>query len=52
MSLPVTIISVGVGLWGRILGRHGLFAKRLAPGLLRDVAEFLPACDHRTPTAP
>jgi uncharacterized membrane protein YkvA (DUF1232 family) len=44
MSSYVTIAIVVVGLWVASWGVMVLLARRLPPGLLRDAAEFLPAC--------
>jgi uncharacterized membrane protein YkvA (DUF1232 family) len=35
---------LAAGTWVLSIALMGLLAKRLPPGLLRDVAEFLPAC--------
>jgi uncharacterized membrane protein YkvA (DUF1232 family) len=40
----VIIAGIVIGLWAVSCLLMVLFAKRLPPGLLRDVAEFLPAC--------
>jgi uncharacterized membrane protein YkvA (DUF1232 family) len=44
MTRWLIIGAVAVGLWGLSCLAMMLFAHRLPPGLLRDVAEFLPAC--------
>lgn len=44
MSTWVTVAVVAFGLWAFSCLLMVLFAHRLPPGLLRDVAEFLPAC--------
>lgn len=38
------IAGIVVGLWAISCALMVLFAHRLPPGLLRDIAEFLPAC--------
>lgn len=37
-------LVAGVGLWAALCGALVLLARRLPPGMLRDVAAFLPAC--------
>ncbi len=44
MSAPVQIALIAAALWIASWVIMVLLAKRLAPGLLRDAAEFLPAC--------
>jgi uncharacterized membrane protein YkvA (DUF1232 family) len=44
MSSYVTIAIVVLGLWVASWAVMVLLARRLPPGLLRDAAEFLPAC--------
>lgn len=44
MTRLVLVAAVLVGLWALSCALMVLFAHRLPPGLLRDVAEFLPAC--------
>jgi uncharacterized membrane protein YkvA (DUF1232 family) len=45
-SVPLWIVValVAIGLWAVSCLLMVLFAHRLPPGLLRDIAEFLPAC--------
>ena len=44
LRLLLTIAAVAVALWVLSWVVMILFARRLPPGLLRDAAEFLPAC--------
>src|SRR3954469_619135 len=44
LQLLLTIAGVALGLWVLSWIAMVLFARRLPPGLLRDAAEFLPAC--------
>jgi uncharacterized membrane protein YkvA (DUF1232 family) len=44
MNGLLSIGLVAVGLWAVSCGAMMAFARRLPPGLLRDIAEFLPAC--------
>ena len=44
MSRWIVVASVLAGLWALSCAAAVLLAHRLPPGLLRDVAEFLPAC--------
>ena len=44
MTRLLVIAGVLAGLWALSCALMVLFAHRLPPGLLRDVAEFLPAC--------
>lgn len=44
MRNALTVAVVLVGLWALSCAVMVLFAHRLPPGLLRDLAEFLPAC--------
>jgi uncharacterized membrane protein YkvA (DUF1232 family) len=42
--LLITIVAVALGLWVVSWVLMVLLARRLPPGMLRDAAEFLPAC--------
>lgn len=42
--LLIEIAGIALGLWVVSWAAMMLFARRLPPGLLRDAAEFLPAC--------
>jgi uncharacterized membrane protein YkvA (DUF1232 family) len=44
VRLLIEIVAVALGLWVLSWVAIVLFARRLPPGLLRDAAEFLPAC--------
>ena len=44
VRLLIEIVAVALGLWVLSWVAMVLFARRLPPGLLRDAAEFLPAC--------
>lgn len=44
MAQALWIFGAGLGLWALSCGAMVLFARRLPPGLLRDLLEFLPAC--------
>ncbi|MCW3040575.1 MAG: hypothetical protein JWM31_2480 [Solirubrobacterales bacterium] len=44
MTRALEVAAVLGGLWLAVLAAMVLLAGRLPPGLLRDVAEFLPAC--------
>jgi uncharacterized membrane protein YkvA (DUF1232 family) len=44
LRLLIEIAAVTLGLWVLSWVAMVLFARRLAPGVLRDAAEFLPAC--------
>ena len=40
----LTLAAVAAGVWAVLCGVMVVLAKRLPPGLLREVLEFLPAC--------
>jgi uncharacterized membrane protein YkvA (DUF1232 family) len=42
--LALLLVAAGLALWALSCLAMVLLARRLPPGLLRDVAEFLPAC--------
>ena len=44
LRLLLTIVAVALALWVLSWVVMILFARRLPPGMLRDAAEFLPAC--------
>jgi uncharacterized membrane protein YkvA (DUF1232 family) len=44
LRLLLTIIGIALALWVLSWIAMVLFARRLPPGMLRDAAEFLPAC--------
>jgi uncharacterized membrane protein YkvA (DUF1232 family) len=44
VRLLIEVALIGVALWVLSWVAMVLFARRLPPGLLRDAAEFLPAC--------
>ena len=44
LRLLLTIVAVALALWVLSWVVMVLFARRLPPGMLRDAAEFLPAC--------
>ena len=44
MTRLLELAAVGLGLWAISCLTMVLLARRLPPGLMRDVAEFLPAC--------